>query len=292
MKDPTYTIGFTNLTEKLSFAVSVRKSLELAASRYPNLNLVVRNNEQDNERALANAQELANMPVDIALIYHIDERAGLDIIQILQRNRIPVISIEVAIPLTIFFGIDNREAGLQSGEALGKWIQANWDGHVDKILILGDYRLTGMVRQRLDYAAQKMLEILGKQVEPFPIHSGNIRETATQNVLPILTNWGKDVRIAIIGQNDDTTLGAIDAARSLGIEENVVGVGYGATELALDELRSPDSRLVASVDMHPEEYGTPLLELALRMLNGEKVPRENLIQPACLTSDDFRSTSN
>ena len=288
MDDPSYTIGFSNATEKLSFAVSVRQSLEVAVARYPNLNLVVRNNEQDSERALANAREFADIPVDIALIYHIDERAGLGIIQSLQQKRIPVISVEVAIPLTTFFGIDNQEAGLQSGEALGKWVQANWKGHVDKIIILADYRLTGMVRQRLDYAVQQMLAVLGKQVETFPIHSGNIREIAAENVLPVLKNWGDEVCIAIIGQNDDTTLGAIDAACALGIEENVVGVGYGATELALHELRAPGSRLVASVDMHPEQYGTPLLEVALCMLNGEKVPRENLIHPACLMAENFR----
>lgn len=284
----SFTLGFSNLTEQLSFAVGVRKSLEVAATHYPDLKLVVRDNNQDSEQAQAIAREFAEIPVNLAMIYHIDERAGMGIVQSLQQKRIPVISVEVAIPLTTFFGINNKEAGLQSGEALGNWIRDQWDSRVDKVLILGDYRLTGLIRQRLEFAFERMCTVLGKQVEKFPIHSGNIRETSMQNVLPVLKTWGDDVRIAIIGQNDDTTLGAIDAARELNIEKNVVGIGYGATDLALQELSQPNSPLIASVDMYPEKYGEPLLELALKILNGEKVPRETLITPACLTAESFQ----
>ena len=279
-----YVIGFSSLTEKLSFAQGVRTSLEAEAARYPEVTLIVRDNDQDDRRALANSQEFADLPVDLAMIYHINERVGPKLAQPLRSKRIPVISVEVAIPFTTFLGIDNQQMGLLSGQALGEWIAAHWQGQVDKILLLTDYRLTGMIKRRLEYAVAGMASVIDiSGIAPFFIDSGNIREVAAKNALPVLENWGTDQRIAVIGQNDDTTLGAIDAAKMLGMESHVAGVGYGATEIALEELKTPGSSLVASIDMYPEKYGEPLLDLALRMLNSEKVPATNLIQPRCLT---------
>lgn len=281
-----YTIGFANVTEKLSFAVEVRKSVEAAAAKYGNIHLIVRNNEMDNTKAQANIEEFAQMSVDLGIISHIDERVGPSLAAALRSKMIPVMSVEVPIPLTTFFGINNKRAGQLAGELLGDWINTHWQGHVDKILVMVDYRYTGAIKMRMEMAVKGLLARipLGED-DIFYLHSGNIRETAHQNALPVLTRWGTDTRIGVLGMNDDTALGAIDAAQALGSVDHLVAVGQGAT-LCFDEFRKPGSRLIGSTAYHPENYGEPILDLALRILRGEHVPRDNFIEPTTVTPEN------
>lgn len=71
-----FTIGFANQDEKNPFAVAVRQALEAEVAQHPDLRLIVRDNDLDTEKAKAHALEFAEIPVDLAIIFHIDERAG------------------------------------------------------------------------------------------------------------------------------------------------------------------------------------------------------------------------
>lgn len=283
------TIGFSNLSEQHSFAVIVREGLEAAAAQYPDVNLIVRDNDMDNERALAIAQEFAAYPVDAAIIYHIDERIGPNVRAILYRQRVTsIISVDIPIPMTIFLGINNRQAGLLVGEALGKWIQTHWDGQVDRVLVVTEQRVLGAVQQRLDFG----LHALANYVNFDPkmvlrLDGGNHREHSAANVHSVLERWDAYHRIAAICLNDDSALGVLDAARALGREADVAVTGQNAN-LAIEEFRAnPDTRLVASANYFPEQYGERLLDLALRMLAREKVPPENFIEPALVTPEQY-----
>jgi len=287
MSTPPYTIGFANAADALSFSAAVRDSIIAAADAMPAVNLLVRDNDFNTERALANAHEFAEKNVDLVIMYHIDERAGPEIEVILRKRAIPIISVELPIPMTTFFGIDNKGAGAQAGVALGEWINANWGGAVDKLLVLTDYRYTTVIRQRFESA----LDGLATQInfvrdDVMYIHSGNDRQVAQDNTLPVMQAWGEIARVGMIAANDDVALGGIEAAEALGIAEHVAVTSFGAT-LAHEEFSKPASRLVASVAFYPEKYGQPLLELALRILAGERVPPFNLLKPVCLTKENF-----
>lgn len=116
------------------------------------------------------------------------------------------------------------------------------------------------------------------------LDSGNLRETTAERFAPLLERWSDYHKIAIIGFNDETAVGALEAARSLGREGDVVAVGHGA-DLAISWFKRPGSRLIASSAFFPERYGERLLDLARRMLRGESVPRVNYIEHVCVTPD-------
>lgn len=288
MAQQNYTIGFANVNERVRFAIAVREGLETAAAEHPNLTLVVRNNDENTERALAHVREFAAIPVDLAIVYHVDERAGPDLRGILAQQGIPVISVSFRIPLTVYFAVDFKKAGLLAGEALGRWVQANWGGQVDKVLVMADHRIVTGIRQTLEQGLNGLSALA-------PVDRGHVfyvdgetdRQVSARRAAEVLTRWTEYQHIAAICINDESALGVLDAARALGRESHVAVIGQNAS-LAFEELKNPDTRLIASVAYHPEQYGSHLIDLALRMLNGERVPNENYLEPVCITADSVR----
>jgi ribose transport system substrate-binding protein len=246
---------------------------------HPNVELILRSNEMDTERARANALEFAALGVDVAIICHIDERTGQDIIKPLKDKLIPVIALEVPIPLATYFGIDNEQAGILTGSALGEWVKLNWAGQVDKVLVMTDYRFTTFIRTRMESAVSNFIAIIPSVSENVLYLQGSVYQDAYENSRPVLEQWGSQTRVAVIAPNDDATVGVLDVARELGYGNRIVGVGFGAT-LVEREFQDPESRFVASTEFYPHLYGKPLIELALEMARGERVKPRNFIQPA------------
>jgi len=288
-----YLIGFSNMSESIPFSALVREGLERVVAEHPDIELIVRDNDFDNERARANAEEFASKPVDLAIIYHIDERLGNDLRHILSPgdNRIPIIAVDIPLPLTTFLGIDNYRAGYQAGEALGQWIQANWDGQVDKVLIMTEQRAVSAIRDRSNAALDGLKDLVsfsGDNV--LYLDGGTQREIAFERSLPILQLWFDSgvERVAVMCTNDDTAMGVLEAGRELDQEEKLAVIGQGAN-LAIHEFRNnPNTHFIASPAYFPERYGEHLIDLALRILNGERVPSNNLIEPICVTLDNHK----
>lgn len=283
MPPTTYTIGFANLSEKADFPVIVRQSLERAAANYPNIDLVIRDNDMNDAAALANIEEFASIPVDLAMIYHVGERIGPTLSSTLLKKKIKMIAVDIPIPpWAVYFGVNNKASGALVGEELAKWIKMNWDGQIQKVLVLTESRVLDFVRARSTSALESLITGLGYTPSDIMyLEAGNDREVSAQAVTNILHRWPNTRRIAVIGFNDETAAGALDAAREMGREADIVAVGQGGNLIGQESAR-PHSRMIASVSYHPEQYGQQLIALALRILAGERVARENFIQTELL----------
>ncbi|HLA44996.1 MAG TPA: sugar ABC transporter substrate-binding protein [Aggregatilineales bacterium] len=288
MSRSQFVIGMSNLSEAQQFCRTVRLSMMNAALNYSNLTLVVRDNAMDNDLALRNVEEFASIPVNLAVIYHIDERFNRQLNSILLRHHIPVIAIDIPIPLATYFGADNRAAGNAAGEALGQWVDKNWARQIDKVLVLTDSRLLNVVQQRLDYAIKTLGNYAGfNKQDVFYVDGETRRDVSYERTLLVLKSWEDYHRIAIVGINDDCVLGAVEAARMLGRENDVVGVGHGANLLD-DAFAFSESRFIGSVAYFPESYGTQVLDLAMRILNRQRIPQVNTIAHVCITRENYR----
>jgi ribose transport system substrate-binding protein len=274
--------------EEASFPVIVRRSLEQAAAEYSNVKLIVRDNNMDDATALANIEEFASIPVDLAMIYHLGQRVGPTLSSTLLKKKIKMIAVDIPIPpWAVYFGVNNQESGSIVGEQLANWINLHWDGQVEKVLVLTESRVPDFVRARSTSALNSLIKGLGyTPANIMYLEAGNTREPSAQAVSNLLHRWNDVHRIAVIGFNDETAAGALDAARDSGRAHDVIAVGQGGN-LIYEELMRSNSRMVASVAYHPEQYGQQLMSLAMRMLAGERVPRENYITHECLTADSI-----
>jgi len=281
-----WTIGFSNLSEAIPSTVYRRETLEQAAAQYPDLKLIVRDNALDDERALENAEAFAALPVDLAIIFHINERLGTQLSQFFMPKGIPVIAVDVPIPFATYFGANNQQAGSLAGQALGHWIQNHWGGQIDKVLVMTDSRVTSVVRERAEFCLKTLQEVAPYADDHvFHLDSSSRRDTAAQRSYDVLQRWTDHQHIAVVCINDDTALGVLDAARSLGCEAQIAVAGQGADELACAEIANPASALIASTEYYMGEYGVRLIELARRILAGERVPPRNYIEHTCISKE-------
>lgn len=271
---PQFTIGFANQSETLPFAVDVRRSLERAAADLGCIDLVVTDNRLSGEEALRVADKLIQRNIDLAIEYQIDYKAGNLIMNKFQQAAIPVIAVDIPMVGATFFGVDNYRAGHLAGVALGKRVLAEWGGAFDHLLILEEPRAGSLPEARIQGQLDGLRETLG-QWPVGAIHHidcsnvSAVSEAAVAAWLPAIPN-GR--RIAVVSFNDEAAFGALQAARRANREADVVIVGQGADRLVHGEIRDPASRLIGSTAYMPERYGEKLLELALKILNGESVP--------------------
>jgi ribose transport system substrate-binding protein len=271
-------IGFSNLTEESPFAVTVREGLQAAAARYPDLELMIRDNAMDDQRALANAQEFADLPVDLAIVFHINQSVGAQIGALLRSKRIPIIAIDIPIVLATYFGVNNHEAGVIAGKKLTEWIQAHWNGQVDKVLVLIEPRVHAVLPRVADAVSTLQAAVHINANDVFYLDCGNDRRLTIERVIPILDQWSMYHRIAVVGFNEDSTIGILEAARRCNRESDVIVVGQGADKAAVEALRAPNSRLIATTGYRPDTYGPQLIDLSRRILHSEKVPAENFVK--------------
>ena len=285
---PQFTIGFANQSEDLPFAIDVRRSLERAATDAGSIDLVTADNRLSGEEALRVAGRLIQRDIDLAIEYQIDHKAGNQIMDKFQQADIPVIAVDIPMVGATFFGVDNYRAGHMAGEALGDWIGRNWNGRIDRLLVLEEPRAGVLPEARIQGQLDGLQEKIGEVPEDWinSIDCANTSAISESGVHALLQKFPEDHHIAIISFNDEAAYGALQAARKSSREEDVVIVGQGADRLVHEELRNPQSRLIGSTAYMPERYGQKLMDLALKILNGESVP------PAVYISHVFINANN
>jgi ribose transport system substrate-binding protein len=268
-----YKIGFANLAEDGPFFVSVREGIQRAAREAGNVDLVIADNRLQGDVALANAENFLTQKVDGVIEFQTDEKFGRVIMEKFNQAKVPVIAIDIPMPGATFFGVDNYPAGRMAGEGLGKWIKANWGGKVDNLIMLELPQSGERPAQRMKGQRDGLESIVGKIPEDKVRHldSKNTLEEARRLVLDTLTTLPDARHIAIVCINDDTALGAINAAETAGRKKDIAVCAVDASARGREEIRKPDSPQVGSTASFPEKYGDKLIPLIIRAVNGEKL---------------------
>ena len=284
-----FRIGFANLTEASQFAVDVRRGLERAAQSAQNIDLTVYDNQLDPERALVVADHLIAQGVDLAIEYQIDYKTGSLLMKKFQSENIPVVAVDIPIVGATYFGVDNYRSGHMAGIALGEWVLRHWGGSVDKLLVVIEPRAGSLPETRIHGQMDGLRETIGAIPDGDVIYldGGNTTAVSEAQVLKMLEELKGLSRIAILSFNDDSALGALQAARKLDREDDVAIVGQGADRLIRNEIRRQSSRIVGSSAFFPEGYGERLLKLALKILNGQPVAPAVYMEHVFITDENI-----
>lgn len=86
--------------------------------------------------------------------------------------------------------------------------------------------------------------------------------------------------------NDDAAVGTLHAANDTGLDRSLLVVGQGADRRLRAEMRKPNSPIVGATAFRPEDYGKPLVQLALDILS------EKRVYPAVFMEHYFVSPAN
>ena len=281
-------IGFANQSEEAPFAIDVRRGLERAAAARRDIDLVITDNKLSGAEALRVANHLIERRVDIAIEYQIDHRSGNLIMNKFQRANIPVIAVDIPMVGATYFGVDNYRGGYMAGEALGNWVQENWDGRFDRLIVLEEQRAGDLPKARihgqLDAFEAAVGEVSAEKI--IYLDSGNTLTVSEQAMTQLLESLPDFYRFAVISFNDEAAVGAIQAARALNREREIAVVGQGGDQLGRAELCRAGSPLIGTTAYMPERYGVKLIEIATNILKGLSMP------PAIYTEHVFLNIHN
>jgi ribose transport system substrate-binding protein len=271
-------IGFANQDDTLPFAALVRQGLVQAAAE-TKIELLLTDNCQDGPTALANVEYFLDQNVDLVVEYNTDARYSNVIMERLRTLAIPVIAIDIPLPGATFIGVDNYRSGLMGGRMMAQYVMQQWEGHLDKVLSL-DLPLSGPIpAARMQGQLDGLRELVPLSDENvIPMDSKNTFEGAYQAVTQLIPALKTARRIAILGINDEATIGAIAAFEKAGSSDRVVAVSQGADKSARQEMLKPNSRLIGAVASFPENYGKIIISIATNILQGKQTP------PAVYTS--------
>jgi ribose transport system substrate-binding protein len=285
---PRYILGFANQSEELPFAVAVRRGLERAAVTSQDVDLVIADNKLSGEEALRVADKLIARGVDMVIEYQIDYQMGSLIMDKFQQANIPVIAVDIPMVGANFFGVDNYRCGHVAGIALGEWLNQEWDGGFEYLIVLEELRAGSLPAARIQGQLDGLIEVIGTIPDEkiIRLNSGNTSSISESEVIKTLQALPDAHQVAVVSFNTDAALGALRAARHLERENDVAIVGQGADQLLLDEICKPGSRVIGSTAYMPEDYGQKLLDLALKILRGEAV------SPAVYTEHVFITAEN
>lgn len=281
-----FAIGFANLTddpgarvEGLGFTgEDVRSSFVLGGRGLP-IDLVLYDNARDPAKAVANADDAVRRKLDLYIQYFDDAAANDQIARKLDAARIPVVAVGFPVGKAPLYSADNREAGRIAGEALGKFAQTTWRGRLVAAAILGSTKDPAKAVQDRIVGITEGLRRHLPDVAPVQLDSaGNFPEAQAQLRRFLAKETGAMALVATL--DDMTALAAKLAAESAGRVPDTVIVSQGCDPsihggTTANKAIDPSNRssiVLGSVAYFLDRYGSEVLPLALKMLQGEAVP--------------------
>ena len=271
----SYTIGFANLTEDIVFTQLVRESIVRTAEELGNVRIVLADNRLDGATALSNTENFITQGVDGIIHFQTDEAFGNVIMARARKAGIPVVAIDIPMPGAVFFGADNYNAGRLAGEALAAWVNENWDGAAEAMLMLELPQSGPIPAARLQGMLEGFQETVATPVPEdkiFHLDSKNTQEEAFRVVSDTLPAIPDATRIVAVTINDGTALGTIAAAEAAGRKDQIMVVGQGADPSGQQEMLKEDSRYLGATGYFPERYGDKLLPTLIDILECRPVP--------------------
>jgi ribose transport system substrate-binding protein len=283
-QEPRRGVALANLTEEPGVTLEgtgftgsdVRQSFALAVRQYP-IELLFYDNQRDNARALANADDAIAKRVGLYVLYHRDPATNATIAGRLRAAGIPLLAVGYEAPGAPLYAADNLAAGTIAGGALGEFAARTWRNQPRQIVVVGPLRaeripdrvqgVTAGLRAHLPGAAPTMLDTQGNPAQVAPLLGKVLAAHPASKVL-----------IAAI--DDATALAAKAALEASGRLRDAAIVSHGVDRSIHGGMNDrkeidPNNRgsiVLGSVAFYLDRYGYDVLPLVSRMLRGEPVP--------------------
>jgi ribose transport system substrate-binding protein len=266
-------IGFANLSKHICLAVEIQASLEKAATA-AGVNLVVWDNDRNADAAVRNAEQMVEEKVDLAIEFQLFEQVAPVISDIFSRAGIPLISLVNPHHGTVYFGVNNYRAGLSAGIALAEHAIAHWKSQVDAILLLESPLAGRTAHSRIVGVLRGLEERLGPMPESAIHHldGGGDKTISKAVVSKFLKSTRSPKKILIVGINDESAIGAVEATNAAPGSREIVIVGHGGSQDILEVIADPNSPCIGVVSFHAERYGPDFMNFALPIIQGKSAP--------------------
>ena len=279
-----YVFAFANLQRGSGFFASVEGSIVRNAEA-AGVELVIADNKLDGATALSNADTFLRRNVDYVIEFQTDHNFGAQIMDRMDAAKVGVVAIDIPMPRSTFFGVNNPRAGFMGGAYLAQAARAKFgaDAAQKGFLIIGELPQSGPVPwMRTNGQREGFLRSMPGFSEDRVIlfDTKNTRDESFSQMSNILGRIPPDAPILMTAINDESTGGMVAAVKARGRADMALAVGLGGSE---PEELLREGLIAASVGSFPERYGNYLIPIGLMRLAGQPLPPSVLVSHVMIT---------
>jgi ribose transport system substrate-binding protein len=273
----SYTIGMSQCNLGEPWRVEMNSRIKAAADKHPNLKVVFKDAQNDTLKQRAHVEEFVSAGVDLIIISPKEAQPLTEPVAKAMDAGIPVIVLDRRLlgdKYTCFIGADNKKIG----RAAGQWIVKKLGGK-GKVVELkglmtstpGQDRNSGFREGIAGSAIEVIFEADMKWLEP----------DARKEMESALARFGKiDL---VYAHNDPGAHGAYLAAKAAGREKEMQFVGIDA--LPQEGVAYVSQGILSATFQYPTG-GEEAIDTALKILTGEKVPKDVVLGSRLFTQDN------
>lgn len=287
----SYKIGFANIGESVELQIEVKKSVERAA-KAAGVELVYMNNDMDGATAVQNADNMIQKKIDGLIEFNIDESVGPTIKEKMDEAGIPIISVDIPIEDTVFFGANNITAGIVGGKRLADVAKERWNEEPEILLLVIDSTSGETPLERVRQMPEGIREVFPEfsNDKVFEIDGGADAATAQKVVSDFLSAHPNEDKIAVGCFHDVIATSTLAAIETAGREDDCIMVSeneYGYLDyLVANPEPIENETWVGGVAFFFTRYGDYLVPAMIDILEGKQVEDNIYVEHEAITRDN------
>jgi ribose transport system substrate-binding protein len=273
----SYTIGMSQCNLGEPWRAEMNERIRSAASKHPNLKVIFKDAQNDTLKQRAHVEELVSAGVDLIIISPKEAQPLTEPVAKAMEAKIPVIVLDRRLlgdNYTCFIGADNKKIG----RAAGQWIVKKLGGKGKVVELKG--LMTSTPGQDRNSGFREGIAGSGIEVS-FETDMQWLEPNARKEMESALSRFSKiDL---VYAHNDPGAHGAYLAAQAAGREKEMLFVGIDA--LPQEGVAWVKQGILSATFEYPTG-GQEAIETALKILKGETVPKEIVLDSRLFTAEN------
>ena len=283
--------GFLNLADSVPYALTVEQGV-LRVAKKLHVTVVTCNGNLDAATTIACAEAFKTEGVQGIANYQ-GLGAGVAQRTCAAGPKVPVLAVDIPQPpcQDAFYGANNYVVGHIAGVYMGQYVKAHFNCKIDGLIAINT-PVNALLVQREDGQINGFRQYCPNapkvtNVEP----SSNTTPDTIAPMTATLSRFPGATRLIVFGDNDDTAIGAVKAAQSVGRLNDIYvsGQGGGSTSFPYICGNTSFKNWIMDTGYFPEDYGNGIVPIMIKMIEGKPYPKNTGIKDNPLTKANIKA---
>ncbi len=263
--DDEMVVGLAISTLDNPFFVDLKEGAEEAAEEL-GIVLIIADGRNDTNVQFSDIEDFIAREVDVIIVNPVDSEAIVPVVEAVNEAGIPVITVDRGAAdgeIISHIASDNIAGGKMAGEHI-----IDLTGGSGKVVELEGIPGTSAARERGEGFNAAMDAVAGITV--IARHEAGFDRAKGMSVMEDILEAHPEID-AVFAHNDEMALGALKAIQAAGRADEIIVVGFDATNCAVDAVK--EGSMAATVAQKPRSMGQIALETAKEVLDGRSVEK-------------------
>jgi len=248
-----------------------------AAEKYPDVTLYLLDGQADIAKQISQAEDLIAKQVDVIILNPQDADGSAQVLDLAAKANIPVIEVNTETTRTDYVSYVGSN-DVEAGEIMGRFVTEKLGGKGKIAILEGEM---GQSAQLLRYEGLKNTILKESGIEVLSTLSAGWQRDKAMSITEDWLSKYSDID-AIICENDDMAMGALQAAESQ--NKKLIIIGVDAIPDALKAVK--EGRLSATVLQDANGQATTAVDVAVKVAKGEKVESRYVVPFQLITQEN------